>query len=108
MLSSLKIKQEKKERFLSHLDDWLMFLFTVCGVLISKYIPFIKTGNLETIKVNLPKTGEILAACVVALFVTFLFERVGNKEGKRKNFKKRAFTHLSNGALWFTLINGLL
>ena len=92
------------------LEETAMYIFTTAGVLMSKYMPafkeIFKSQNEKEITFNIPYRAEIIAALFIALLVTYMMERQGDKEGKRKRFKRRALSHLANGVLWYTIVGG--
>lgn len=85
-----------------------MYFFTSAGVLLSKYMPMFKATIINgwSKDLVLPYKTEIIAAFAIGLMVTYFMEKGGDKEGKRKNFGRRAVSHLANGTLWHTLIGG--
>jgi hypothetical protein len=96
------------------LDPWVMYAFTLVGVLVSSYIPELKTKTHISIELD---TARILIAGIVALVVTRWDEGKVDGEhkiGRRNNFKKRMVRALVMGIGWqqsaslVTLLGGLL
>ena len=90
-------------------QEIVLYVLTVIGVLMSKWIPFLKDilgGSYEPeIEVSWLRLG---VSALLGLVITFLVEKDGDAEGKMKNFKRRAVNHLAYGAFWFVLIEELL
>lgn len=86
-----------------------LYLLTVTGVMMSKWIPFLKeilSGDLTPeIEISWIRIGVSL---VLGLVITFFIEKDGDAEGKSRNFRRRAINHLSYGVFWFVLIEELL
>ena len=99
------------------LNDFAVYVITVVGVILGKYIPEYKAGH--SIHIVIGFNGDLLIAAFIGLLVTFLVEneeeikgasfeeRQMAKEGKRKNFKRRALTHLTQGSFWYMLVGGV-
>jgi len=94
----------------SFFEEIWMYILTMAGVLLSKYMPevraIIQNGSDKNIDFNVPYRAEIVAAFIMALLVVYMMEKDGDEEGKKRNFKRRALTHFANGVLWHTIIGG--
>jgi hypothetical protein len=87
-------------------DDFLAYLLTVAGILLSNYIPLLKSG--APIKISI-ETGRIVLAAAVAILIVVKQETItGNsleaKAGRKKNFVNRMMNALSQGVMWATLV----
>jgi len=93
------------------LDDFLAYLLTIIGILISNYIPLLKTTNIINIQMDWFRVGisAIIALMIIAKQETLELDETGNKEksklGRKKRFSIRMFNALSQGIAWSTMIN---
>jgi len=99
------MKKQARERLAQTLDTMAMYVFTLLGVLISKYLPLFREGKEFRFEIS-------WAHFIMSLFVAFLLltaaEQFGGSDpvGKRKRFLWRAVAALSYGTLWYNLIGG--
>ena len=109
-----KRKRRERKKFFKKVKTFFeeiwMYVFTMAGVLLSKYMPQIKevisTGSDKNINFNIPYKAEIIAAFVMALLVVYMMDKGGSEEGKKRNFKRRALTYFANGVMWHTILGG--
>ena len=92
------------------LDDILAYIMTILGILLSAYMPLLKT--LEPINIKADWWRLAMAALVAILIVskqeTLDSDETGSieksKEGRRKHFFNRMANALSQGVMWDQLI----
>jgi len=99
------------QRTIDILDDFLAYLLTIVGILISNYIPLLKTTNMINIQMDWFRVGisAIIALMIIAKQETLELDETGSKEkskvGRKKRFLIRMFNALSQGIAWSTMIN---
>lgn len=85
---------------------------TVFGVLMSPFIPHLVTIILYSEIPNVPWSVwhpvRIGAVMFVAVLMTSMIEKDGDKRGKAKNFHKRLIQHLAYGAMWSSLLESII
>ena len=85
------------------LDDILAYLITIAGILLSTYIPMLKSG--EPIDINIDY-GRLIVSAIVALLIIAKQEKITGEDtakaraGRRKNFASRMPNALGQGVLW--------
>ena len=87
------------------LDTVSMYLFTLSGVLVSKYMPMFRAGGDIVIEYSI---GQLIMSCVVAFMLLTAAEQMGgkNRQGKRKRYLWRAIAAMTYGAFWYNIIGG--
>ena len=83
--------------------DFGIYLLTVAGVFLARYVPLLKEDS--AIVINWSWARLILSA-VVAFVVTAGLDSGGDRAGKRANWVRRAAHALAQGFMWHQLIGG--
>lgn len=92
-------------------DDFLAYFLTIIGIMISNYIPLLKTTGTINIQADWWRIG---ISAVVALMIVGKQESLDTdengstlkaKEGRKKRFTIRMFNALSQGMAWQQLID---
>ena len=99
------MKRQVREKLINILDGIAMYVFTLLGVLISKYLPMFREG--EEFRFQISWTHFVMSLFVAFLLLTAA-EQFGGSDpvGKRKRFLWRAVAALSYGTLWYNIIGG--
>ena len=89
-------------RIIDVADDILAYVLTVVGILVSNYLPVLKTTGHIDVSLD---WWRIAIASLVALMIVAQQEHVdptvpGAKAGKRSNFGKRMGNALAHGIAW--------
>lgn len=118
MKTSRKVA-EKRDYYL--LQEIILYFITVFGVLMSPMLPYLVQiiiyADIPDIPFDVWHPLRIGAVMFVALLMTFAIERdkdtdvmseTQRKKAKQKNFKTRMVKHLAYGALWSTVLEGIL
>ena len=113
--------RKEKDYFL--LQETVLYFLTVFGVLMSPFLPSLVS---IIIYAQIPEIGSnanlwhpirIGAIMMVALLMTFFIERDKDrgklsgeqrKKARQRNFKSRMVKHLAYGAMWTTIIDGVV
>lgn len=82
--------------------DFGIYLFSLAGVLLSRYLPAFHAG--EDFILTLPSSGRLVMSMLVAWLVVFGFDAGGDIHSKRDRFVRRAAFALSQGFMWTTII----
>ena len=97
--------------FVDWVDDFLAYILTIIGIVISAYIPLLKSTNTINITIDWWRIG---IAAVVALVIIGKQESLDtdengskdkSKAGRRKRFSSRMTNAVAQGIMWDTLIN---
>ncbi len=83
----------------------MMYVFTLMGILASKYIPILREGGDFVISVS---WSQLIISCVIAFLLLTAAEQLGgsDRKGKQKRFLWRAIAAMSYGAFWYNMIGG--
>lgn len=97
--------KKNKEKLLGGLDTSAMYVFSLMGVLLSKYIPQLREGSEILIDIS---WGQFLVSLLVAFMMLSAAEQLGGSDsaGKRKRFLWRAIAAVSYGSFWYNIIGG--
>ena len=92
-------------KILNILDTVAMYVFSLVGVLLSKYIPYLRDNKEFQIEIS---WGQFIVSCLVAFMMLSAAEQLGGSdaEGKRRRFLWRAIAAVSYGAFWYNIIGG--
>ena len=87
-------------------SEFGVYVMAVLGVLSSRYLPAMITqgGDLSRVVLSIPSIGEITSACFIAIVVTVIVDRGGDKAGKMKRIKRRLLNSFAYGMMWFQLV----
>lgn len=111
-----KMPREKRpilsEGARDNLVELFLYLCTVVGVLMSRYVDRLQeimegAGEIE-LSLSQFSWMRLVFALFIALIITYAIEREGDKAGKRKNLRKRIVMHVAYGTLWPTILNLLI
>ena len=92
-------------------DSFLAYILTIIGIVISAYIPLLKTTGTINITIDWWRIG---IAAVVALVIIGKQESLDvdengskdkSKAGRKKRFSQRMTNAVAQGIMWDTLIN---
>jgi len=92
------------------LDDFLAYVLTIIGILLSNYIPLLRETNIITIQMDWFRIGisAIVALMIIGKQEALESDETGNKtkarEGRKKRFGVRMFNALSQGIAWATIM----
>jgi hypothetical protein len=93
------------------LDDILAYILTVIGIVISAYIPLLKSTGVINLQIDWWRLG---ISAIVALIIIGRQEKLDadengskakSKEGRKKNFGYRMTNALSQGMMWSQIIS---
>jgi hypothetical protein len=93
------------------LDDFLAYVLTIVGILLSNYIPLLKTTGIIDIKMDWFRIGisAIVAIMIIGKQESLELDETGSKEkskaGRKKRFSIRMFNALAQGISWSTIMN---
>ena len=105
-----KLKQFWNKLF-NILDDVLAYILTIVGIMISNYIPLMKTNSVIHIEADWWRLiiSAIIAIMIIGKQESLDLDENGSTEkakaGRKKRFGIRMFNALSNGIAWSTMIN---
>jgi len=104
-----KSKEQKKYVW----QQILLYMCTVFGVLMSPFVPHLVSIILYSQIPNIDwwdtwHPVRIASVLFVAILMTFLLEKDGDKKGKTKNFNKRIIQHIAYGALWSSFLESII
>jgi hypothetical protein len=97
-----KKKHKKAKLIYDIIDSTAMILAATSGIILSKYIPAFREGNI--IQFVIPEMPRLIIALALAIGVVSATEIKGDVAGKKKNFLKRLFNSFSQGLMWHTLL----
>lgn len=88
-------------------DDLLIYAVTLLGVMVSQYLPAMKSGQDFQIEAH---WSRILVGAVIALAFVLKDEELPAgqdktvaRQGKRRNLRRRLSSGLAQGMMWSTL-----
>jgi len=98
-----------KAKWINIFSEFGVYLATVTGVLVSRYLPAIMTtGDTSQVMLSAPNSSELIGAFVVAALVTYILDSKGDKDGKLRAIKRRLFSAFAYGfSLCKRLLEGL-
>ena len=91
-------------------DDFLAYLLTIIGILLSNYLPLLKTTGHIQPDLDWWRVGisAIVALMIIGKQEALEPDETGNKskakEGRKKRFGVRMFNALSQGIAWATIM----
>jgi hypothetical protein len=97
--------------FVDLTDDFLAYVLTIIGIMLSNYLPLLKTTGTIDIKADWWRMGisAMVALLIIGKQESLAIDENGStdkaKEGRKKKFSIRMFNALSNGISWATLID---
>lgn len=98
-------------KFVDVVDDFLAYFLTIIGIMISNYIPLLKTTGTIHIETDWWRIGisAIVALMIIGRQETLTIDENGStdkaKAGRKKKFSLRMFNALSQGMAWAQLID---
>lgn len=78
----------------SLVDDIIVYLATLAGVLTNQFYPLLTKGKIDFSIFQMARLG---ASAIVALVITIRFELQGDQDAKKIKIKKRIFEGYSHG-----------
>lgn len=93
------------------IDDILAYILTIIGIIISNYIPLLKTSGTIHIEADWWRLAisAIVALMIIGKQETLMLDENGStdkaKAGRKKKFSLRMFNALSQGMAWAQLID---
>jgi hypothetical protein len=99
------------DKFIDFVDDFLAYFLTIVGIMISNYIPLLKTTGTIHIEADWWRIGisSIVALMIIGRQETLTADEDGStdkaKAGRKKKFSLRMFNALSQGMAWAQLID---
>ena len=105
-----KIKQFWN-KLIDIVDDFLAYILTIVGIIISNYIPLLKNSGTIHIEADWWRMGisAMVALLIIGKQEALSIDENGStdkaKAGRKKKFSIRMFNALSNGISWATLID---
>jgi hypothetical protein len=105
-----KLKQFWNKVF-DFLDDILAYILTIIGIIVSNYIPLLKTSGTIHIEADWWRLGisAIVALMLIGKQEALVADNEGSidkaKAGRKKKFSLRMFNALSQGMAWAQLID---
>jgi hypothetical protein len=98
-------------KFIDVVDDFLAYILTILGIMISNYLPLLKTSGTIHIETDWWRLGisAIVALMLIGRQETLVADENGSidkaKAGRKKKFSLRMFNALSMGMAWAQLID---
>jgi hypothetical protein len=99
------------DKFVDVVDDFLAYFLTIVGIMISNYIPLLKTTGTIHIESDWWRIGisTVVALMIIGRQETLTADENGStdkaKAGRKKKFSLRMFNALSQGMAWQQLID---
>jgi hypothetical protein len=99
------------DKFVDVIDDFLAYFLTIAGIMISNYIPLLKTTGTIHIETDWWRIGisAMVALIIIGRQESLTIDEDGttnkSKAGRKKKFTIRMFNALSNGMAWAQLID---
>jgi hypothetical protein len=99
------------DKFVDVVDDFLAYFLTIVGIMISNYIPLLKTTGTIHIESDWWRIGisVVVALMIIGRQETLTADENGStdkaKAGRKKKFSLRMFNALSQGMAWQQLID---
>jgi hypothetical protein len=99
------------DKFIDVVDDFLAYVLTIIGIMLSNYLPLLKTQGVINIEADWWRIGisSIAALMIIGKQETLDADENGDKtkakEGRKKRFSIRMFNALSQGMMWQQLID---
>lgn len=101
------LKEKRSQQLRSFLDGAVMYLFTLAGVMFSKYIPYYTQGSEIVFTFQWQR---FVLSCGVALLVLGQDVVSGAKSGAAKlqknNMRRRAIAAFCYGSMCYSVIGG--
>jgi hypothetical protein len=97
--------------FIDIVDDFLAYILTIIGIMLSNYLPLLKTTGTINIQADWWRIGisAMVALLIIGKQEALAIDENGStdkaKEGRKKKFSIRMFNALSNGMAWAQLID---
>ena len=97
-------------RFIDVADDMLAYVLTIIGILLSNYLPMLKSTGRIDVAVDPWRIGisAVVAILIVGRQEKMTPDETGNTEkaraGRRKNFGPRMVNALSQGIAWNQIV----
>ena len=98
-------------KFVDVVDDFLAYILTIVGIIVSNYIPLLKTSGTIHIEADWWRLGisAIVALMSIGKQEVLVADNDGStdkaKAGRKKKFSLRMFNALSQGMAWAQLID---
>jgi hypothetical protein len=98
-------------KFIDAVDNFLAYILTIIGIVVSNYIPLLKTSGIINIEADWWRLGisAIVALMIIGRQETLVADNDGStdkaKAGRKKKFSLRMFNALSQGMAWQQLID---
>ena len=99
------------DKFIDAVDDFLAYFLTIVGIMISNYLPLLKTTGTIHIEADWWRMGisAIVALMIIGKQETLIADENGStdeaRNGRKKKFSLRMVNALSNGMAWAQLID---
>jgi hypothetical protein len=99
------------DKFVDVIDDFLAYFLTIIGIMISNYLPLLKTTGTIHIETDWWRIGisAVVALMIIGKQETLIADENGStdkaKAGRKKKFTLRMFNALSQGMAWAQLID---
>jgi len=89
-------------------DDFLAYILTIVGILLSNYLPMLRTTGTIDVSIDLWRIG---ISAMVALIIIGRQEAIATdgdtakaRAGRRRNFAPRMANALAQGIAWNTIV----
>jgi hypothetical protein len=98
-------------KFIDVVDDFLAYILTIVGIVISNYLPLLKTTGTIHIEADWWRLGisAVVALMLIGRQEALVADENGStdkaKAGRKKKFSLRMFNALSQGMAWAQLID---
>jgi hypothetical protein len=93
------------------IDGFLAYILTILGIVISAYIPLLKSTNTINITIDWWRIGisAVVALVIIGKQESLDTDENGSKDkskaGRKKRFASRMTNAVAQGIMWDTLIN---
>jgi hypothetical protein len=99
------------DKLFDFLDDVLAYILTILGIVVSAYIPLLKTTGTINLTIDWWRIGiaAIVALVIIGKQESLDIDESGSKDkskaGRKKRFTSRMTNAVAQGIMWDTLIN---